>query len=46
MDGEAINALGIGYDRADIINEAELIRHNPDKLSHAVMKIIYEMTGR
>ena len=46
VDGEAINALGIGYDRADIINEAELIRHNPDKLSHAVMKIIYEMTGR
>ena len=41
-----INALAIGYDRADIINEAELIRHNPEKLSHAVMKIIYEMTGR
>jgi thymidylate synthase len=31
----------------DQISQAlELIRHNPDKLSHAVMKIIYEMTGR
>ena len=38
--------LGIGYDRADIINESDVIRHNPDKLSHAVMKLIYEMTGR
>lgn len=46
VDGEAINALGIGYDRADIINEADVIRHNPEKLSHAVMKLIYEMTGR
>lgn len=45
VDGEEINKLGIGFVRADIINESDVIRHNPEKLSHAVMKLIYEMTG-
>ena len=28
--------------KADIINESDVIRHDPDKLCRAVMKMIYD----
>ena len=43
VDEEAINALGIGFVKADIINETDLIRHDPDKLSRSVMKMVYHL---
>ena len=43
VDEEAINALGVGFVKADIINEQELIRHDPDKLSKAVMNMVYHL---
>ena len=43
VDEEAINALGVGFVKADIINELELIRHDPDKLSKAVMNMVYHL---
>ena len=42
VDEEAVNDLGIGLVRADIINESDVIRHDPDKLCKAVMKMIYD----
>ena len=46
VDGEAINALGVGFVKAGIINESDVIRHDPARLSNAVMRLIYQMTGR
>ncbi|MCR5758693.1 MAG: YvcK family protein [Selenomonas sp.] len=43
VDEDAINALGVGFVKADIINERELIRHDPDKLSKAVMNMVYHL---
>lgn len=43
VDEEAINALGIGFLKADIINETDVIRHDPDKLCRNVMKMIYRL---
>lgn len=40
VDEEAINALGIGFVKADIINETNVIRHDPDKLCRAVMHMV------
>lgn len=40
VDETAINALGIGFVKADIINQKEVIRHDPDKLCKNVMKIV------
>ena len=40
VDEDAINALGIGFIKADIINETDLIRHDPDKLCRNVMKMV------
>lgn len=40
IDEEAINALGIGYVKADIINETNVIRHDPEKLCKAVMGMV------
>ena len=42
MDEEAINALGIGFVAADIINQSDAVRHDPDKLSRNVMRMIYD----
>lgn len=46
IDEDAINALGIGFVKADIINESDVIRHDPDKLSRVVMQTVMKMTGR
>ena len=43
VDEEAINALGVGFVKADIINENEVIRHDPEKLSRAVMNMVYHL---
>ena len=43
IDEEAINALGIGFVKADIINESDVIRHDPDKLCRSVMKMVYRL---
>lgn len=43
IDEEKIHALGLGFVRADIINETEVIRHDPSKLATAVMKMIDEL---
>ena len=42
VDEEAINALGIGFVAADIISQADAVRHDPDKLSRNIMRMIYD----
>ena len=42
IDEEEVNKLGIGLMKADIINESDVIRHDPDKLCKAVMKMVYD----
>ena len=42
VDEERINALGIGFVGADIINQSDAVRHDPDKLSRSVMRMIYD----
>ena len=39
----AINAMGVGVVKADIINETDVIRHNPDKLCRSVMRMVYDL---
>lgn len=46
IDEEKVNALGMGLIKADLMSEAEVGRHDPNKLCAAVMKIIYSMGGR
>ena len=41
MDEEEVNSLGVGLFQADIISEADVIHHDPVKLTHNVMKMIY-----
>ncbi len=43
IDDEAINALGIGFVKADIIHETDQIRHDPEKLCNSVMRMIYKL---
>lgn len=43
VDEDAINALGVGFVKADIINETDVIRHNPDKLCKSVMRMVYDL---
>lgn len=43
VDEDAINALGLGFVKADIINETDLIRHDPVKLCNSVMRMIYKL---
>lgn len=43
VDEDAINALGVGFVKADIINETDVIRHDPDKLSRSVMQMVYRL---
>ena len=46
VDEEKINALGCGLIKADLISDTDAGRHDPDKLCKAVMKIIYDMSGK
>ncbi|MBP3722709.1 MAG: YvcK family protein [Selenomonadaceae bacterium] len=43
IDEDAINALGVGFVKADMIDETDVIRHNPDKLAKSVMHMIYSL---
>ena len=43
VDEAAINALGIGFVAADIINQSDAVRHDPDKLSRNIMRMIYDL---
>ena len=42
VDEDAINALGIGFVGADIVNQSDAVRHDPDKLSRNIMRMIYD----
>jgi uncharacterized cofD-like protein len=41
VDEEALNALGVGFVKADIISETNVIHHDSVKLSRNVMKMVY-----
>ena len=41
VDEDELNALGVGFLKADIISETDVIHHDPVKLSRAVMKMVY-----
>ena len=43
VDEAEINALGIGFVAADIISQSDAVRHDPDKLSRNVMRMIYDL---
>ena len=43
VDEAKINALGIGFVAADIINQSDAVRHDPDKLSRNIMRMIYDL---
>ena len=46
VDEAEINALGVGFVKADIINQKEIIRHDPDKLCKNVMQMIDSLRPR
>jgi len=46
VDEEAINKLGIGFVKADIINETDVIRHDPDKLCNAVLQLFLQVQNK
>ncbi|MBR6013938.1 MAG: YvcK family protein [Selenomonadaceae bacterium] len=46
VDEEKINVLGCGLIKADLISGTDAGRHDPEKLCKAVMKIIYDMSGK
>ena len=41
VDEEAIEALGVRFIKADLINETNVVRHDPVKLSRNIMKMVY-----
>ncbi len=43
VDEDELNALGVGFIKADIINETNVIHHDPVKLSRNVMKMVYSL---
>lgn len=43
VDEAELDALGIGFVKADIISETEVIHHDPVKLSRNVMKMVYAL---
>ncbi|MBR1420865.1 MAG: YvcK family protein [Selenomonadaceae bacterium] len=46
IDEEKIHALGLGFVQSDIINETDVIRHDPSKLANAVMKMIDDLEDK
>ena len=46
IDEKNIHALGLGFVQADIINETNVIRHDPAKLANAVMKMIDDLNEK
>lgn len=43
VDEDALNDLGVGFVKADIISETNVIHHDSVKLSRNVMKMVYEL---
>ncbi|MBQ3853244.1 MAG: YvcK family protein, partial [Anaerovibrio sp.] len=41
VDEEALNALGVGLIKADLITSKDAIHHDPKKLASSVMRAIY-----
>lgn len=41
IDEDAIHDLGIGFVKADLINESNVIHHDSDKLAHNIMQMLY-----
>lgn len=46
VDEEEINKLGIGLMKADIISETEVLHHDSEKLSRAVMRMVYSLHSK
>lgn len=44
VDAEAIEAMGIKVLKANIISETNLVRHDPLKLSRAIISMVYKLT--
>ena len=42
VDKKELNALGVGFVQADIVNEKDRGRHDPDKLVKHLMRMLYE----
>lgn len=43
VDEDELNELGVGFIKADIISETEVVHHDPAKLSNNVMKMVYSL---
>ena len=43
VDEDVLNALGIGVVKADLVNEDEIVHHDPEKLMKNVMKMAYKL---
>lgn len=43
VDEAELDALGVGFVKADIISETKVIHHDPVKLSRNVMKMVYAL---
>lgn len=45
-DIEAIEALGVRAVRANIINETDLVRHDPERLARTIMDMVVKLGGK
>ena len=43
IDEDAVNALGIGVVKADLVNSDDFAHHDPGKLMKNVMKMAYKL---
>ena len=43
IDEDAVNALGIGVVKADLVNDDDVAHHDPEKLMKSVMKMAYKL---
>ena len=43
IDESEIDKLGVKLVKANIINETNLVRHDPVKLSRTIMKMVYDL---
>ncbi len=41
VDEDAIHDLGVGFVKADLINETNVIHHDSEKLTHNIMQMVY-----
>ena len=42
VDDDALNQLGVGISKADLITSKDAIHHDPKKLCDSVMRVVYE----